>query len=196
MVQVDALRKKVYLEIQEIADQSGELCSKIEEDIPQYIPEATVRLRNEMKCIYEKYKILQETNLVGNLEWIYISFLRTGLLDHSPCYRIDFYDSRGCICEIDCSGIWDIPEIFNSYYRTLEQIMVRMQRQTYLGLHEIHGILYNLAESFRTLADRLIFQLVQSMNSEWAEMALPDSRLKIMLGDYLDHGELIAEIIL
>ncbi|MDK2964795.1 hypothetical protein [Lacrimispora sp.] len=120
------LKNKVINELQGIADNRYLWYSeKIDKEIDLYITEITDSLKIVLNNIYSEYIKLQDTDEVGILEWVYLSFLHTSFLDHSPCYRIDFYDTRDCISEIECTGLWDFKYIYLIIIMTLKKISLK-----------------------------------------------------------------------
>lgn len=195
MLNVEKIKAETYKEIQKIAEDNERIYrERISEEFPSYVSEAKKSLWCEIGVLHKKYKELEDAGRVNALEWIYISFLRTGLLDGSPCYRIDFYDAEGYVSEIECAGSWDFHYVFDFYYRAKQPIMDRLKCQTRLKTYEINDILQSLSASFRDLSDTLIAQLIRSMSSDFAGIASKDHMLKIMLGDYMDQAELIEEV--
>lgn len=195
MLNVEKLKKEEYIQIQEMAEDI--VCAssaQIEKEFPQYFAEAGKSLWYEIKAVHEKYIKLEKENQVKELEWIYLSFLRTGLLDGSPCYRIDLYDLEGCISEVVCTGNWDFHYVFDFYYRAEKEIMDRLKRQTRLSYCEIEDILWNLLDFFRKTSDRLIKQMIHDMHSDFEEIMSGGHAISIMLGDYLDEAELVEDV--
>lgn len=195
MLNVGLLKREVFAEIQEIAEEvRNRYLLQIKEEFPQYFPEARKELWEKINLVYSAYQLQEKAGQVKSLEWVYISFLRTGLLDGSPCYRIDFYDAEGYVSEIECAEKWNFHYAFDYYYKAKQGIMERLNRQTRLKAYEIRDILQSLSDSFRELSDSLIAQLIHSMCSDFAGIASKEHRLKIMLGDYMDQAELIEEV--
>lgn len=195
MINEEKLKQDTLSKMQKLAEETGNSYrEEIQRTFPQYIHEAKTALMRELKSIYEKYKKLETEGKTGSLEWIYFSFLRTSLLDSFPCYRIDFYDGRGCISEEECAGTWNHYYTFDNYYRLKQQILDVAKQQTRLTPYEIDDVLDDVSEAFRNLADDQLRQLIGFLHSEIASMVHDGSSLKIMLGEYLDDAVLAAEI--
>ena len=187
------LKNKVINELQTIADDRYLWYSqKIEKEIDTYIAEITEGLKLVLKNIYSQYIKLQETGEVGRLKYIYLSFLHTSFLDHSPCFKIDFYDTRDCISEIECTGLWDFIYIFDCYYNIENEIIEKWNKQTRVLRHEINDMLIQLQEKFHCLADAWIITIIKNILKEDDVSILKKSDVIFMLGEYLDNSELIA----
>ena len=52
----------------------------------------------------------------GQLQHIYITFLRTGIITRHPWLRIDLYDENEILDFCECSALWDIPSISQKIY--------------------------------------------------------------------------------
>lgn len=186
------LKNKVINELQGIADNRYLWYSeKIDKEIDLYITEITDSLKIVLNNIYSEYIKLQDTDEVGILEWVYLSFLHTSFLDHSPCYRIDFYDTRDCISEIECTGLWDFKYIFDCYYSIEKDIIEKFNKQTRVLRHEINDMLIQLQQKFHSLADAWIISIIKNILKEDDVFFLKESDVKFMLGEYLDNSQLI-----
>ena len=193
MINEANLKNKVINELQEIADNRYLWYSeKIEKEIDLYITEITGSLKIVLNKIYGQYIKLQDTGEEGILEWVYLSFLHTSFLDHSPCYRIDFYDTRDCVSEIECTGLWDFKYIFDCYYNIEKEIIEKFNKQTRVLRHEINDMLIQLQQKFRSIADEWIISIIKNILKEDSIFFLKESDVKIMLGEYLDNSKLIA----
>ena len=187
------LKNKVINELQTIADDRYLWYSqKIEKEIDSFIAKITDSLKIVLNNIYSQYIKLQDTGDEGKLEWVYLSFLHTSFLDHSPCYRIDFYDTRDCVSEIDCTGLWDFKFIFDCYYTTEKDIIEKFNKQTRVLRHEINDMLIQLQQKFRTIADAWIISIIKNILKKESMFFLKESDVKIMLGEYLDNSKLIT----
>ena len=193
MINEANLKNKVINELQTIADDRYLWYSqKIEKEIDSYIAEITDGLKIVLNNIYSQYIKLQDSGEVGTLKWIYLSFLHTSFLDHSPCYKIDFYDKRDCISEIECTELWDFKYIFDCYYNIENEIIEKLNKQTRVLRHEINDMLIQLQQKFHYLADAWIITIIKNILKEDDVFILKDSNVKFMLGEYLDNSELIA----
>ncbi len=194
MINEENLKNEVLNELQTIADDGYyRFSEKLEKEIELIFSEISNSLEKEFKNTYNRYRKLEEAGGVGKLKWIYLSFLRTSFLDHSPCYQIDFYDSRDRISEIECVGSWDFKYVFDCYYNVEKEIIDRLNKQTRLKKYEINGILLNLQQRFHRLADTRIPPIIKNILKENKEIFLNENDVKFMLGEYLDQSELIAE---
>lgn len=151
-------------------------------------------LRLELERLYDQYRDLEQDRQTGPLEWIYLSFLRTGLLDGSPCYRIDLYDARERISDVECTGSWSFSCIFDRYRKVKDRMQERMNQQTYLSHGECVKLLEELADAFRGLADARIPGLIRGMQPELSERLSNGHTIRIMLGEFLDQAELVTEL--
>lgn len=113
-------------------------------------------------------------------------------LDHSPNYKIDFYDARDCISEIECTGLWDFKYIFNYYYNIEKEIIENLNKQTRVLRHEINDMLIQLKQKFHSLADVWIISIIKNILKEDDVFFLKGANVKFLLGEYLDNSTLIT----
>lgn len=194
MINEENLKKGVLTELQKIADEGRRKYSlQIESEFIHAIPAISKELLQKIMAINYQYRDLQKQGQVGELMWIYISFLRTAFIDQSPCYRIDFYDIQGCISNVECTDTWGFDFIFDNYYEIKTKVMNQVLKQTRFRTYESDSIMNGLAEYFRQLADARIPLLIKNIEEDLANL-LNYRNVKILLGEFLDHAEVIAEI--
>jgi len=187
------LKNKVINEVQIIVnDRYLWYSQKINKEIDYYITENADELKIVLNNIYSQYIKLQDSGKVGILKWIYISFLHTSFIDHSPCFKIDFYDARDCISEIECTGLWEFKYIFDCYYSIENEIIERLNKQTRVLRHEINDMLIQLQQKFHYLADTWNITIIKKILKENDMFSLKEPNVKFMLGEYLDNSKLIA----
>ena len=72
-------------------------------------------LKNQFQNICKEVLLQQENNEKGSIKYIYISFLRTNVLENNSNYRVDFYDEDWFLDKVESSGNMDMSFVF-SYF--------------------------------------------------------------------------------
>lgn len=195
MLNEKMIKREIIERFQSTADEMSERYRlELERSFPQYRSEAGTGLLQAIKSAGGKYQKAENAGETGPLEWIWLSFLRSSLLDGAPCYRIDLYDAKGRLSEGEYAEMWDYSYVFQPYYEIEKKIMDLAERQNRLKPCEINDILSRISESFRKTADRQIIQIFHSIHLDLVPVAAEGQSLKIMLGDYMDEAELIDEV--
>ena len=183
MLNEKMIKREIIERFQSTADEISERYRlELERSFPQYRSEAGTGLLQAIESAGRKYQKAENAGETGPLEWIWLSFLRSSLLDDAPCYRIDLYDAKGRLSEGEYAEMWDYSYVFQPYYEIEKKIM------------DLNDILSRISVSFRKTADRQIIQIFHSIHLELVPMAAEGKSLKIMLGDYMDEAELIDEV--
>lgn len=64
-----------------------------------------------LRKLGEKFRKLQYSGVTGELCYGYISYLRSGALKKTDWFRMDYYDSRGYVSEIECGESLEVTHI-------------------------------------------------------------------------------------
>ncbi len=138
---------------------------------------------------------LQATGEKGPVRHIYISLLRTSLLDNRAQYRIDCHDQRWFLDDTDSTAYWDAGLIFDPLFQRMQQL--KEQRKAYgrrITVMDIEKIMQLEAIKYHTLT----MHIVQALLPYWLEhptwLALnktPDC--SIYAGEFHDECELLHQ---
>ncbi len=138
---------------------------------------------------------LQATGEKGPVRHIYISLLRTSLLDNRAQYRIDCHDQRWFLDDTDSTAYWDAGLIFDPLFQRMQQL--KEQRKSYgrrITVMDIEKIMQLEAIKYHTLT----MHIVQALLPYWLEhptwLALnktPDC--SIYAGEFHDECELLHQ---
>lgn len=66
-------------------------------------------LEKTLQTTLEQYQNMQRAGKKGELEYLYISLLFSGVLCNTPLLRIDLYDKQNRMDLVECYAYWDIP---------------------------------------------------------------------------------------
>ena len=69
-----------------------------------------------------EYKTLQTAGLKGDLSYLYISFLLSGVLCQLPWLRIDLLDENDHLDLTECYVEWNVPAIAGHLYQSVEKM--------------------------------------------------------------------------
>lgn len=161
----------------------------MEELFPNRIPQLSKELWNCIEDVRDRFEQLEKGGKADGLQWIYVSFLRTGLMDQSACYRIDLYDSRDRISDLECAGSWGFEYVYDKYYKIIDEIKQRIQGQMKIKLYEAEDVVEFVVNEFRRSSDKAIKQLIEYEKATGHRRWVAESRIKIVLGDFLGEAK-------
>jgi len=150
------------------------------------------KLIEELSIQIEKmlvgYPACQQTTGKGDLQFIYISFLRSSVMDSFPFYRIDFYDERQFQDLVEYCGHWNIAAVADVIYNTRPKPKKGVSS---INLDWEIAIENVWAEEFEIMHNRLA-----PMVSEITRQALSNhrdrlDRVKIWFGEYLGNQQYV-----
>ena len=165
----------------------------VETDFEESLPAIMKDLSIRMGSVMEQYQRQQEAGENGPLRWVYLSFLRSSVLDGAPCYRLDFYDERNQISEQECAGAWEFEYVFRHMKEIHHQLQIEFRSQTRVKECELDAVIYYLAERFKKEAEKLIPELLSKFLGEYGADMFGDETVDFMLGELFDKSELAAQ---
>jgi hypothetical protein len=128
----------------------------MDEQFPDRVPKLSRELWDCIEEVRERFGQLEKEGKAGRLEWIYVSFLRTGLMDRSACYRINLYDSRDRISDLECAGSWRFEYVYDKYYKIMDEIKQRIQGQMRIKLYGAEDVVGFVTNEFHRSSDKAI----------------------------------------
>lgn len=142
--------------------------------------------------IYNNYLILKNTSDVGDLESVYISYLRTAILDHSPCIQINLYDSSGREGLIDCYQKWEANNLFCPIYSMHQEILKLYDMQSSIKKSDINKIILRSSEQIFLFLKSIISRVIDF------DILLSETKSKYeinyFIGEYMDKSEKIERV--
>lgn len=136
---------------------------------------------------------LQAQGKKGNIQYIYISFLRTSIMENTSFYRMDAYDENWFLDKEECTALWNADFIFQSLFTHMEKLEEKkkeyVRKVTSMDIDEIklqEAVKYHMitVEFIRAMAPKLIE--IES----YKEMG-KTAELRILAGEYMDQSEIL-----
>lgn len=147
------------------------------------------------KQLLQQADTLHQQGKKGKVRYIYLSYLRTSIMEERIMYRLDAYDSNWYLDPIECTTQWEPSFIFNPLFRrmkALDQVKKQYARKiTAMDLEQmmqIEAIKYH-GLALEMLKSRLPFILDQLEITS----IMDESGLTIAAGEYRDETELLYE---
>lgn len=186
----DRNKKKELDEIWTMANRGLDDHKRIMEELfPNRIPQLSKELWDCIEDVRERFGQLEKEGKADGLQWIYVSFLRTGLMDRSACYRIDLYDSRDRISDLECAGSWGFEYVYDKYYKIIDEIKQRIQGQMKIKLYEAEDVMEFVTNEFRRNSDKAIKQLIEYEKMKGYRGWMAENGIKMVLGDFFGEAK-------
>ena len=110
-------------------------------------------------------------------------------MDRSACYRIDLYDSRDRISDLECTGSWGFEYVYDKYYKIIDEIKQRIQGQMKIKLYEAEDVMEFVTNEFRRNSDKAIKQLIEYEKMKGYRGWMAENGIKMVLGDFLGEAK-------
>ena len=149
----------------------------------------------KFKEVCKKAIIMQEQDLKGEIKYIYMSYLRTSLIQNSGIYRIDLYDDKWFLDKEECSTDIDLSFIYEPLSNHMEELLEKRKEygRTITEMH-IEKIKLEEGNKYRNLGIKILESIVNDFVQcdEYKEMKKNDE-ISIFAGEYYDEAVLIYE---
>lgn len=136
---------------------------------------------------------LQEQGPKGDIQYIYLSFLRTSIMNNTALYRIDAYDQNWYLDQEECSALWEADFIFHSLFQNMAELETKKADYARkITSMDIERIKQYEALKYHSLAVEFLREMLPKLieTDGYKQMGkTPD--LSIMAGEYMDQSEIL-----
>lgn len=160
-----------------------------EEEVSAILTSNIRKLSDSFSTAYgnavKEYTTLQQQGLKEELEHVYISFLRSSVVDKREWFRIDLYDTRDMADLVECCAYWNITPFLGDFYKRYPKPTVQEYKlgATAPWIVEAHWI---------GEAEKYVAQLQQIMPQIAAASRIQENEgIKLHFGEYLGTTALI-----
>lgn len=136
---------------------------------------------------------LQEKELKGEIKYIYISLLRTSLLENKGRWRIDLYDEKWFLDKEECSINMDLDFVYESLFSHMEELLEKKTEYgRYINEMDIEKVKLKEANKYHFLALELFKVMIEEFLEciSYNEMRKKED-ITIMAGEYMDSTNVI-----
>lgn len=136
---------------------------------------------------------LQAQQLKGDIQYIYVSLLRTSVMEHRAHYRIDIYDERWFLDPVECSGLWEADFIFDPLFQRITELnTVKTQYARKISSMDIERILQIEAARYHLFAIEFMRNLIPSiLEGEGYILMGKKPNICLLVGEYRDQCEIL-----
>lgn len=136
---------------------------------------------------------LQSHGKKGHIKYIYISFLRTSIMDNTCTYRLDAYDEKWFLDKEECYSLWTPNFIYDSLFNHMEKLEEKVKHYgRAITLMDIEKIKFFEAEKYHILTLEFVREILPRLleSSVFKDMEKAED-LCIIMGEYMDKGEVL-----
>ncbi|UHA74779.1 hypothetical protein [Paenibacillus sp. 481] len=137
----------------------------------------------------------QEQGIKGDIHYMYISFLRTSMMQQSSTYRFDAYDEQWFLDRTECSKMWQADFIFDPLFRTIDHL--ERKKGDYarkVTSMDIEHMVQLEALKYHVLVVEFMKSMVPALlNCKGFQQMAKSTQLKLFVGEYRDQCELLHE---
>lgn len=136
---------------------------------------------------------LQDAGMKGDIQYIYLSLLRTSLMEYKVSYRIDIHDERWFLDPVECSSHWKAEFIFNPLFQRMRELeAVKSSYARKISTMDIERILQIEAIRYHLFAIEFMRNMVPSiLECEGYNLLVKKPNICILAGEYRDRSELL-----
>lgn len=137
----------------------------------------------------------QQQGSKGEIHTIYVSYLRTGIMENCATYRIDAYDENWFLDRTECSVLWDADFIFAPLFervKKLEKIKSAYARK--ITSMDIERIKQMEAIKYHLLAVEFMRSMVPVLlESPGYRQMTKSPKICLFAGEYRDQCEVLYQ---
>lgn len=138
---------------------------------------------------------LQNEGIKQNIKFIYISYLRTSIMDNKSTYRIDFFDNRWFMDKEECSIDLNMDFIYEPLFKHMEELNEKKSEygRTITEM-DIEKIKMKESEKYNKIALNILDGILEDFinTDEYQEMK-KDEEIRVFAGEYMDKVMVLYE---
>lgn len=150
-------------------------------------------LLSQFKEVCKKAAGLQERNLKGNIKYIYISYLRSSLLEDKALYRIDLYDEKWFLDKAECTVDIDLNFIFEPLFRHINELQEKKKEYgRAINEMDVEKIKLKEGNKYHNLALDVLEEFVDDfLNCSEYIAKNKEDEISIFAGEFMDEVRLL-----
>jgi hypothetical protein len=150
-----------------------------------------------IRQLYQQAHSLQEQGRKGAASYIWISLLRTSVLQDTWQYRIDLYDHTFVLDREECTVHWEMNFVWDYLKNRMNQLNEVIRSGRYVNkirTYHIDKIKLEMAKQYHQQAIYFTQRVIQTVFQNLEDIELDKgTKMKVLMGEYLDHSVVIYE---
>jgi len=141
----------------------------------------------------EKALKLQDQGPKGDIQYIYLSLLRTSIMNNTAMYRIEAYDQNWYLDQEECYALWEADFIFKSLFQNMNELETKKADYARkITSMDIERIKQNEAIKYHILAVEFIREMLPRLiETDGYKQMGKTLDISIMAGEYMDQSEIL-----
>lgn len=160
----------------------------LEENRRQILLKTVKEIKKTMEILVKQYEDKKASGEIGELKYVFFSFLRTGIVRTGTWYRVDYYDMRERISLVECGSKLELSEILSPWYESTYKLRKIFGKQTRVKEYELDYMLYQMAERYQPLVACLLEDAVRESLNERGRTWFGEERVEFWQGEYMDKA--------
>lgn len=189
---MDRIKDEFLTGIQSYMDvRCKEVSTDLELHLEEHLPELIDSFHDCTGLLLKEFFDAEKRGVHGALAWIYLSYLRSGVLNHTECIRVDCYDEKDRISDIETAKNWDFAYVWESFYGICVELEHEFGDQTRVRVYELDLLVYELAEHFYNLTKSFLGAIVQKWLEKYGMPLMAGQKVNFMMGEFMDRAEFV-----
>ncbi|MFS0556146.1 hypothetical protein [Brevibacillus sp. 179-C9.3 HS] len=137
----------------------------------------------------------QQEGSKGEIHTIYVSYLRTSIMENSATYRLDAHDENWYLDQTECSVLWDADFIFAPLFRRMEDLeKIKSAYARKITSMDIERIKQMEAIKYHLLTVEFMKSMVPVLleTTSYRQMA-KSPKFCLLVGEYRDQSEVLYQ---
>ena len=131
---------------------------------------------------------MQKEDKIGDIRYIYFSYLRTNLIKYSADYLIEFFDERWMYCKEECTGGFDMDFVYSDFFKTINNAKESKGKYgRFITDMDIEKIMIKEGDKYNNFAvDYIKNMILEIVDTDGYKKLKKSSKLQIFMGEYHD----------
>lgn len=131
---------------------------------------------------------MQKEDRIGDIRYIYFSYLRTNLIKYSADYLIEFFDERWMYCKEECTGEFDMDFVYSDFFKTINNAKESKGKYgRFITDMDIEKIMIKEGDKYNNFAvDYIKNMILEIVDTDGYKKLKKSSKLQIFMGEYHD----------
>jgi len=176
-----------------VEELSYEQLKKLDAYVQEHYALLLAKFMEQFESYCRKITQMQEAGKKGAIAFVYFSMLRTNILAKRHKLRLDAYDENWYKDRAECSGEYDVGEIF-VFFDEYTDILDKACRGVYAGnkLAEQQSIIFDESKKYLIFAAEIMrVGLSEASKTEWFNSVIRHEVFTVCIGEYQDRADIL-----
>lgn len=136
---------------------------------------------------------MQKEEKIGDIRYIYFSYLRTNLMKYSADYLIEFFDEKWMYCKEECVSEFNMDFVYIDFFQTINKAKEsRKKYGRFITDMDIEKIMIKEGDRYNQFAvDYIKNMITDIVNTDGYRKLRKRNKLQIFMGEYHDKVKVL-----